>query len=311
VVLVLQFFGKAKYQMMAKSRKKNTKKDKIKNDCPTPKGTLVIIGGKENKGEEPEKNGPTNEARLEVLKSFVSIIGKKNPRIEVMTSAGSDGNESFNEYKKIFSEIGVTDPGHIHHDSRSDVLKDDLGERIKNADGLFIAGGDQLKLTGLYGGTNLLTLLKLKFINESFVLCGTSAGAMAMSTPMIYAGSKEVEQIAGEIKVTTGLEFLRDVCIDTHFVHRGRFVRMAQVIATNPTCIGLGIEEDTAVVIRNGNEAEIIGSGTVIIIEGFHINATNITDFGNKQVISIRNLKVHLLSKDDTYLIPRTNPPHK
>ena len=68
------------------------------------------------------------------------------------------------------------------------------------------------------------------------------------------------------------MNLLKDVCIDTHFVHRGRFVRMAQVIATNPTCIGLGIEEDTAVVIRNGNEAEIIGSGAVIIIEGFHIN---------------------------------------
>ena len=79
------------------------------------------------------------------LRIIVSIIGK-NPQIEVMTSAGSDGNESFNEYKKIFSEIGVTAPGHIHHDGRSDVLNDDLGERIKNADALFIAGGDQLKL---------------------------------------------------------------------------------------------------------------------------------------------------------------------
>jgi cyanophycinase len=133
---------------------------------------------------------------------------------------------------------------------------------------------------------------------------------MAMSTPMIYAGNNEVAEIAGEIKVTTGLEFLKDVAIDTHFVHRGRFIRLAQVIATNPTCIGIGIEEDTAIIMRNGVEAEVIGSGTIIIFEGFQISETNIADFGKKEQITIRNLRVHILSKNDTYHIEHLNPPH-
>jgi cyanophycinase len=87
-------------------------------------------------------------------------------------------------------------------------------------------------------------------------------------------------------------------------------VRMAQVIATNPTCIGIGIEEDTAIVVRNGIEAEVVGSGIVIMIEGHNITKSNVLDFGAKDAISIRNLSTHLLSKGDTFIIPQNNPPH-
>ena len=110
--------------------------------------------------------------------------------------------------------------------------------------------------------------------------------------------------------MTTGLEFLKDVCIDTHFVDRSRFVRMAQVIETNPGCIGIGIEEDSAIIVRNGTEAEVIGSGMVIVIDGFHIREANIDEFTDKKVMSVRDLKVHILGKDEKYSIPQTNPPH-
>jgi cyanophycinase len=156
----------------------------------------------------------------------------------------------------------------------------------------------------------MLFELKQRYIYDKLILGGTSAGAMAMSTPMIYAGNKDKQQITGEIKVTTGLEFLKDVCIDTHFVDRGRFVRMAQVIATNPTSVGLGIEEDTAVVVRNGVDCTIIGSGIAIVIEGFTITDSNIVDFGPEERIYIRDLNVKLLSRDCTYQIPQKNPPH-
>jgi cyanophycinase len=185
-----------------------------------------------------------------------------------------------------------------------------LLDRVKQADGIFFAGGDQLKYTSIYGGTRFLLELKDRYIHDKIVIAGTSAGAMAMSTPMIYAGNDEVQELGGMIKVTTGLEFLKDVCIDTHFVHRGRFVRMAQVIVTNPTCIGMGIEEDTAIVVRNGLEAEVVGTGTVIIIEGFGITETNIEDFANEKPISIRDMKVHILSGGNKYLISQVNPPH-
>jgi cyanophycinase len=128
---------------------------------------------------------------------------------------------------------------------------------------------------------------------------------------MIYAGKEDVQEVSGEIKVTTGLEFLKDVCIDTHFVHRSRFVRLAQVIATNPGGIGIGIEEDTAIIVRKGLEAEIIGSSTVILILGFFIADADMDNFAEKKPVSVRNLKVDILAPGDNFHIEQKNPPHK
>jgi cyanophycinase len=280
-------------------------------ECPTPLGTLLIIGGKENKGQEHDgKVSDENFIPEEILKNFIEIIHKENPVVEIITSASTGGEEAYKQYQELFNKLGVQQVNHMHHNSRSEALKQPLAERINAADAFFIAGGDQLKLTATYGGTPFLTELKNRYIYSSVIIAGTSAGAMALSTPMIYAGSEDEQQITSEIKITTGFEFLKDVCIDTHFVHRGRFVRMAQVIVTNPACIGIGIEEDTAIIVRNGVDAEIIGSGSVIIIEGFEINESNIAEFADKKALSIRNLTVHILSRDDKYTIPKANPPH-
>ncbi len=282
------------------------------NECPVPAGILVIVGGKEDKGEAPEDGKPKKEVnRLDVLKTFVELTEKEKPVIEVITSGSSEGQEVFEEYRKAFKELKAGAVGHIHHNSREEVLKNGLTERIEKADAVFFSGGDQLRYSSRYGGTHFLTRLKERYINEKIVIGGTSAGAMVLSTPMIYAGNDEVQEIGGEISITTGLEFLKDVCIDTHFTNRGRFVRMAQVIVTNPTSIGIGIGEDTAIVVRNGLEAEIIGSGLVIVIDGFGIGITNVDDFLKKKPVSIRDLKVHILSAGDQYQIPQCNPPHR
>jgi len=284
--------------------------DKKLNSCPTPNGILLVVGGHENKDGNSENAAKDYHPR-EILETFVELTGGKDGVIEVITSASSEGEESFADYLKVFSELGVTQVGHIHHDKRGDVLNDqDVISRIKRANGVFFSGGGQLKLTSVYGGTMALFEIKQSYIYNNLVLGGTSAGAMAMSTPMIFAGSKKVEQIAGEVRITTGLEFLKDVCIDTHFVDRGRFLRMAQVVATNPTCVGMGIEEDTAIIVRNGIEAEVIGSGVVLVIEGFNIKDSNIVDFGEDERIQIDDLTVKILSKGNRYLIPRNNPPH-
>lgn len=283
--------------------------NKETNTCPEPAGILVIIGGKEDKGDKPEDK---NKTREEVLKGFIELIEKDNPRIEVVTSGSSEGDEMFEDYRKVFEEMKVKNTGHIHHKLRKDVLNDDdIIERVNKADAFFLTGGDQLLLTSLYGGSNFLTHLKERYIQEKIIIAGTSAGAMALSTPMIYAGNKEKQQITGAIKITTGLEFLKDVCIDTHFIDRARFIRMAQVIATNPTSVGIGIEEDTAIIVRKGVETEIIGNGIVTIIEGFEISSSNITEFGAGEKVAICDLRVHLLAKGSTYYIPQINPPHK
>jgi cyanophycinase len=280
-------------------------------ECPVPKGILVIIGGKENKSNKPEDHvQEENGSPLEILESVIKLCNKKDPLVEIITTASSAGEESFEEYREVFAKIGAKRTRHIHHNSRSELLNEALSGSIGEADLFFFSGGDQLKLTSIYGGTEFLTQLKNRYISDGIVIAGTSAGAMALSTPMIYAGNDEDQQISGEIKVTTGLEFLRDVCVDTHFVHRGRFVRMAQVVITNPSCIGLGIEEDTALIVKNGVDATVIGSGIVIVIDGVHVDHIDIDAFSNQDAVSVRNLKVHLLAKNDGYTIPQHNPPH-
>lgn len=290
-----------------------SKEETGRSTCPVPAGKLLIIGGAENKGEEEasKKKTPSDFERLQILKTFIKLTEKEDPLIEVITSASSEGDESFEDYRKAFDELQLTHVGHIHHTSHRQVLDDQpLLERIKKADGIFFAGGDQLKYSSIYGGTPFLTHIKERYIYENLVIAGTSAGAMVMSTPMIYAGNDEVQELGGAIKVTTGLEFLKDVCIDTHFVQRGRFIRMAQVIATNPTCIGIGIEEDTAIIVSNGLEVEVVGTGTIIIIEGFELGETNIEEFNKDKPVTIRDLAVHILSDKDRYTIPQNNPPH-
>lgn len=286
---------------------------KHKQQAPVPAGILVIIGGKENKGEQdaPERQNPSGFVPRDILEIFAGLPKKRNARIQVITSGSAEGQESFAGYKKVFDDLGQHNVHHIHHETREAVLKDDCEKIVEDADALFIAGGDQLLLTSLYGGTPFLTALKEKYIARKFVIGGTSAGAMALSTPMIYAGNEEVQQVSGEIKITTGLEFLRGVCIDTHFVHRSRFVRLAQVIATNPGCLGLGIEEDTAVIVRKGIDCEVIGSGTVIQVKGLAITASDMKGFTEKKPFSVRNLTVDILAAGDTFHIEQTNPPHQ
>lgn len=285
--------------------------DSKKRNIPVPAGTLLIIGGHEDKGETREqKVSPGDSIPMEILKSFIALTGKENPVIECITTATQEPQETYNDYKKAFESLGIPEIGHIHHEKRSEVLTTDLTERIKRADGIFFSGGDQMKLTSLYGGTSFLLEIKYHYIRNKVVLAGTSAGAMALSTPMIYSGSKEKQQLVGEVRLTTGLEFLKDVCVDTHFVDRSRFVRMAQVLAMNPTSIGLGIEEDTAVIVRKGVELEVIGSGVVIVLEGKDITESNITEYGSGKTITIRDLNVLLLGKGNLYTIEMRNPPH-
>jgi cyanophycinase len=274
------------------------KKYQEMNDCPVPNGTLMIIGG-----------GSDREA---VLAEFLSLIDVENPTIEVITSASSQEiEETFKEYKDCFQKNVQCTVNHIHHDKREDLYENELLDRLQAAHAVFIAGGDQLKLTSIYGGSGFLFLLKHRYIYEKLLVGGTSAGAMVLSTPMIYAGTGEKEMIAGAIKVTTGFEFLRDVCIDTHFVERERTVRLAQVVASNLSTIGMGIEENTAVIVRNGTDAVVTGCGVVLIMDGKESFGNNITKFDDEAKISIRNLKVSILSKGEKFDIHQMNPPHK
>ena len=270
------------------------------------KGKLIAIGGNEDKGTEAEPNfeqkNNLNFFELQILSRIVHETRKqKDSRIEVITSASSIPNEVGDNYYWAFNKIGCNNIGLMHIRNRDEAQNPEILERIKNCDGIMMTGGNQMRLSTIFGGTQFLKILHERMINEDIVVAGTSAGAMAMSNTMIYQGSSAGALIKGEVKITTGLAFIKDVIIDSHFDKRGRFGRLAQAVASNPSCIGIGLGEDTGVLISDNNHLEAIGSGLVVIVDGHDIHHSNIADLAEGSPISIENLIVHVMTRGNAY----------
>ncbi len=272
-----------------------------------PKGKLIAIGGAEDKGTDLEKGeiyrNNLNFFELGILGRFVLEAGGPNARIEVITTASMIPNEVGNNYLNAFGKISCTNVGVMHIRNREDANSEKYLERIRSCDAVMFSGGNQLRLSATFGGTQFLNILHERYQNEPFIIAGTSAGAMAMSTTMIYEGNATRAHLKGEVKITTGLAFMSNVIFDSHFEKRGRFGRLAQAVASNPSCIGIGLGEDTGMLIVNGNKMEAIGSGMVMIIDGHEMLHSNIADIPEGNPISLQNLKVHFCEHGNGYLV--------
>jgi len=271
------------------------------------KGKLIAIGGAEDKGTEAEKllaiHHNLNFFGLGILRRIVEEAGGIMARIEVITTASMIPFEVGNNYLEAFGRIGCTNIGVMHIRNREDVQNEDYKDRIRNCSAVMFTGGNQLRLASIFGGTKLLRIIQNRYKDETFIVAGTSAGAMAMSNTMIYDGDATKAHLKGEVKITTGLAFMDKVIFDSHFEKRGRFGRLSQAVGLNPSCIGIGLGEDTGMLITEGNRMEAIGSGLVIIIDGHGIRHSNIADIPEGNPMSIENLKVHLCAKGNGYLV--------
>lgn len=273
-----------------------------------PKGKLISVGGAEDKGTDLEQGliqrNRLNFFELGILKRFVDELGGVEKRIEVITTASSIPLEVGENYLSAFGKIGCTNVGLMDIRNREDAIQEDYINRVTQADGIMFTGGDQLRLSSIFGGTDIYNILHDRYFNEpGFVIAGTSAGAMAMSNTMIYQGKSELAHLKGEVKITTGLALLGNVIIDSHFDKRGRFNRLAQAVASNPQCTGIGLGEDTGVIVTDGNHLEVVGSGAVVIVDGKDIKHNNITEVGMGEPIAVENLKVHILVRGNQYLL--------
>ena len=270
-----------------------------------PRGKLISIGGNEDKGTEPEPNytqkNNLNFFELQILSRIVQETGGVHSSIEVITSASSIPEEVGQNYRDAFGKMGCTRVGVMYIRNREHAQSPEMIERIRNCNGVMFSGGNQLRLSSIFGGTELLKVMTERYLHDDFVIAGTSAGAMAMSNTMIYQGSSSGALLKGEVKITTGLGFIRDVIFDSHFDKRGRFGRLAQAVASNPSCLGIGLGEDTGLLISEGNHMEAIGSGLVIIIDGHKIRHSNIADLQEGSPISIENIIVHVLTKGNAF----------
>jgi cyanophycinase len=264
--------------------------NKSESDLKKIQSILVLIGGNEDK----EKN-------LDILKHTVILTKKKDPYIELITTASNMPEESGLDYIKAFEKIGLKNVRIIDIRTRVQAGNTKYMERIKNADVIFFTGGDQLKITSILGGTPILEIIKMRYFKEKCIIAGTSAGASAMSETMIYEGEISEALRKGKIQLTSGIGLVKNVVIDSHFIKRGRFSRLMSIVTTNPGNIGLGLGEDTGVVIRQGHLLESIGNGLTVIFDGQNIQYTNISNIQIGDVIAVENVCVHTLVKDHGY----------
>lgn len=274
---------------------------------PEIKGKLIAIGGAEDKGTIIEKalsvHHNLNFFGLGILRRIVEEAGGIMARIEVVTTASMIPIEVGNNYLEAFGRIGCTNVDVMHIRTREDALNEEYIERILNCDAVMFTGGNQMRLTSTFGGTKFLRVIQNRYKTEPFIVAGTSAGAMAMSNTMIYEGDASKAHLKGEVKITTGLGFMQNVIFDSHFEKRGRFGRLSQAVGANPSCIGIGLGEDTGMLITDGDEMEAIGSGMVVIIDGHDIRHSNIADIPEGNPMSVENIRVHLCAKGNGYLV--------
>lgn len=272
------------------------------------KGKLVIIGGAVDKGSFTEASFDANVANnLNFFEKGIlrRIINEskhhEDSRIEVITTASVIPREVGPQYVKAFEYLKAKNVGLLNIERREQTSDPEILARIQAADVVMFTGGDQLRLTSILGGTKLHDIILDKFNNEEFIYAGTSAGAAAASNNMIYQGSSQEALLKGEVKITSGLSLIQNVIIDTHFVQRGRIGRLFQAVVGNPRVMGIGLGEDTGLLITADGKMEAIGSGLVILVDGRSIADTNLTQVEMGRPISINNLTVHVMSMYDIY----------
>lgn len=271
-------------------------------------GKLIIIGGAVDKGSFTETDFDKSAAKnlnffeTGILKRIIDESKYKAlSRIEVVTTASKIPKEIGPEYVKALSYLGANNVDVLDIVRREQATDPEILDRLKAADVVMFTGGDQLRLTSILGGTPFHDIIVEKYRNEDFIYAGTSAGAAAASNNMIYQGSSSEALLKGEVKITSGLGLIDDVIIDTHFVQRGRIGRLFQAVVGNPKVLGIGLGEDTGLLITNGRQMEAIGSGLVILVDGREIKDTNLTQIDLGQPISINHLVTHVMSQFDTF----------
>lgn len=259
------------------------------------RGKLVVIGGAEDR-----------EGDCVILKEFVRLAKGDKARVVVMTVATNIPEEVGADYKKIFKRLGVADVKVVDVSSREDTEAKKAMSAIEEATALFFTGGDQLHITALLGGTEMDRVIKQR-VGKGLVLGGTSAGAAMMSNSMMLGGESETNPRFGCVEIGPGMDFLMGTLIDTHFSQRGRHGRLLAATAHYPQDLGLGIDEDTAIIVA-GNEFEVIGSGAVTIIDAGGITHTNLHELRKSEGLELHNVRVHILPQGARFSLAERKP---
>jgi len=262
--------------------------------CPsrTPdgeeRGSIIPIGGAEQKLGDPR-----------ILRRFVQLCGGADADIVVIPTA-SQLVDTGARYEQLFSELGAGRVTSVDFDSRADGDDPARLDRIEQATGIFLTGGNQLRITTMLGGTGVARLIRT--LNAHGVhVAGTSAGASVLSEHMMAFGKEGGSPSAGSVRLAPGLGLTNRFVIDQHFRERDRLGRLLAALAYNPFVVGIGLDEDTAAFIRPDNMLEVEGSGTVTIVDASDMQFSSMDQAGENQPVCLLGLKVHILIAGATF----------
>ena len=260
-------------------------------------GRLLVIGG----AEDPD------EDEMVILPRFVQMAGGKRARIVICSSPSENPEEKVRTYAPLFEKIGVAEviPAPITERNRAN--EPEMVKAVKRATGVFVTGGDQLRLTALVAGTAFCETTRERLYGDGLVVAGTSAGAAAMSGVMIIGGRSDGTVRRADVALAPGLGYWRDTVVDTHFNQRGRPNRLFSVFAHNPQVLGIGIDENTAIEVEPGAGFTVLGEGAVMVLGG-RVTHTNAASAGDHDTLAITDSAVHILPAGYGFDLARGRP---
>ena len=247
-------------------------------------GHLLVIGGAEDK---------YNERRI--LKKFLELAGGDAAEVLIVPVASDFPEFAADVYTQAFRNLGVANPRVLRATSRQDIVQADVEKLVDGVTGVFMTGGDQMRLVSLLGGTKLAEALRKKVRETNVVMAGTSAGAAAMSTSMIVRGEPSSHPHKNAVKLSPGLGFLKNIIIDQHFSERGRISRLITAVSYNPYNLGIGIDENTAIILDGKGILEVFGQGSATIVDGSQITFNEIAEVADNEAFSICGVQFHVL----------------
>lgn len=254
------------------------------------KTAILVIGGAEDKVHGRE-----------ILHTFFGRSGSVEARLAIIPSASREPVIIGDRYKDIFSEMGAKEIQVLDIRDRAQTEDPKIQAYIEECTGVFMTGGDQLRLCGLLADTPMMELVRRRVQQGEITLAGTSAGAAVMGHHMIAGGGSGESPNRALVDMATGLGMIPEVIVDQHFHNRNRMARLMSAVAAHPELLGIGIDEDTCAMFERDGVLQVMGKGTVTIVDPGEMSHTNYADVGANDPISLHNLRVHILSYGDRY----------
>ncbi len=254
------------------------------------KTAILVIGGAEDKVHGRE-----------ILHTFFGRSGSLDARLAIIPSASREPAMIGERYRAIFEEMGAKEIRVLDIRDRLQTEDPKLQEYIQECTGVFMTGGDQLRLCGLLADTPLMEKVRQRVQQGEMTLAGTSAGAAVMGHHMIAGGGSGESPNRSLVDMATGLGIIPEVIVDQHFHNRNRMARLMSAVAGHPELLGIGIDEDTCAMFERDGLLQVMGKGTVTIVDPGEMSYTNHIDVGATDPISLHNLRVHILSYGDRY----------